>query len=176
MVGPILGESVHATRAGLIKSGIEALNFRVVRTSKPISGMGTPQVVQGVKNCVVDGVIIMVNELTYIISALLRSLGIHCISLLTLLRRQVWKMSIARSCNAGTLEPQLTIRTTFWLSVNQVTDWACKDSVKAFMDKETASSSLKVELWDFLKSDQFWWTTLPSNSMKLPQAEADASE
>ena len=67
MVGPILGESVHATRAGLIKSGIEALNFRVVRTSKPITGMGTPQVVHGVKNCVVDGVIIMVNELTYII-------------------------------------------------------------------------------------------------------------
>ena len=67
MVRSILGESVHATRAGLIKSGIEALNFRVVRTSKPITGMGTPQVVQGVKNCVVDGVIIMVNELTYII-------------------------------------------------------------------------------------------------------------
>ena len=64
--------------------------------------------------------------------------------MLTPLRRQVWKMSIARSCNAGTLEPQSTIRTTFWLSVNQVTDWACKDSMKDFMDKETASSSLKV--------------------------------
>ena len=64
--------------------------------------------------------------------------------MLTPLRRQVWKMSIARSCNAGTLEPQSTIRTIFWLSVNQVTDWACKDSMKDFMDKETASSSLKV--------------------------------
>ena len=44
----ILGESIHATRAGLIKSGIEALNFRVVRANKPISitGMRTPQVVQ----------------------------------------------------------------------------------------------------------------------------------
>lgn len=29
--------------------------------------MGTPQVVQGIKNCVVDGVIIMINELAYII-------------------------------------------------------------------------------------------------------------
>ena len=48
MVRPILGESIHATRAGLIKSGTEALNFRVVRANKPISitGMRTPQVVQ----------------------------------------------------------------------------------------------------------------------------------
>ena len=51
MVRPILGESVHATRAVLIKSGIEALNFRIVRASKPITGMGNPQVVQCVKNC-----------------------------------------------------------------------------------------------------------------------------
>ena len=55
-------------------------------------------------------------------AALFRSRGIHCISMLTPLRRQVWKMPTARFCNAGTLEPELTIRTTFWLSVNQVTD------------------------------------------------------
>ena len=67
MMRPILRESVHPTQAGLIKSGIEALNFRVIRTSKPITCMGTPKVVQGIKNCVVDGVIIMINELAYII-------------------------------------------------------------------------------------------------------------
>ena len=55
-------------------------------------------------------------------AALFRSRGIHCISMLTPLRRQVWKMPTARFCNAGTLEPELTIRTTFWLSMNQVTD------------------------------------------------------
>ena len=48
MVRPILGESIHATRAGLIKSGIETLNFRVIRANKPITitCMRTPQVVQ----------------------------------------------------------------------------------------------------------------------------------
>lgn len=51
----------------MIKSGIEALDFRVVRASKPNTSMGTPQVLQGVKNCVVDGVIIMVDELAHII-------------------------------------------------------------------------------------------------------------
>ena len=59
---------------------------------------------------------------------------------------------------------------------NHVTVWAFKHSAKAFIDKETANSSLNVELWAFSKSDQFWWNIFPSNSMKLPQAEPEASE
>jgi len=46
----------------------------------------------------------------------------------------------------GVLDPELMIWKTFRISINHVTGWAFKDSMKAFIDKETSNSSLNEEL------------------------------
>ena len=50
----------------------------------------------------------------------------------------------------------------FWLSVNHNTVCVCNSSTKASSDKETALSSLKVELSLLSCSNHFCWKTFPS--------------
>ena len=90
--------------------------------------------------------------------------------------RHIWITRRANWCMSATLLLFWRIDSTFWLSEYQITLTPEKWLAKASKARQTALSSLHVELWARSTGDRFWWNTKFEFFTKAPQAELDASE
>ena len=61
IVGPILDESVNARRTGLIIPRIENLKLCIVMAGESITSVRTPELVESIKDRIVDCIIIIFN-------------------------------------------------------------------------------------------------------------------
>jgi len=61
VVGPILDESVDTRRAGLIIPRIENLKLCIVMAGESITSVWTPELVESIRNRIVDCIIIVIN-------------------------------------------------------------------------------------------------------------------
>lgn len=63
MVSPVLRKGVNCLTAGLKKPGIKTWQFGIVTTGKPIDGMGSPVIINTLKNKIINSIIVEINKL-----------------------------------------------------------------------------------------------------------------
>ena len=139
--------------------------------------MRAPKAINFLKNNITENIISKINKLADGIGCLSpiprNPLNIERYAILET-NLKAWRSS---SWKSDFLLPLRRMDSTFCLAEYQMTLESDKGLAKASKARQTALSSLQVELWTLSARDQFWWNPKSESDWTyVPQAEPEASE